>query len=456
MSGIVQEVAVVSFADGSFRNSLQEALLALDYRVSLLDREVWAAEPRLPGCVVLLIGKDGYPWERLVSTLCASDNPPVLAAFTCDTAEWDETILSACTDFFGWPCHRSELSYRVDRLIKKWGIASGHSIDPAILEDCMQLNMLGQSPALLGAVNLLKKFARCDAPVFIEGETGTGKELAARAIHYLGARRDYPFIPVNCGAIPDNLLENELFGHEKGAFTDAKDRQAGLIEQANGGTLFFDEVDALSDKGQVALLRFLEEQEYRPLGGKRPLKADVRILAATNADMTMLINAGRFRRDLMFRLNVLSVRLPPLRERGSDIQLLAGHFLHQYDAYYKQGAKTLAPQTMEWMLRHPWSGNIRELENLLHRYYLITEGALIHVPETGRHNESATNGVGDAEDRQERNFRQAKARAVAAFEKNYLQSLLAESGGNISHAARLAGKDRSALRRLLQKHGVNR
>lgn len=456
MSGIVGKLGLISFAGKSIRDSLRDALLDLGYRVRPLDGETWAATPETLSHVILLLGNEEYPRDRILSLLDAPDKPAVLAAFTCDDPAWDQELLGACADFIGWPCHRMELAYRVDRLTRSRGSAASRSMEPAVLEGCVLLNMLGQSPALLGAVSSLKKFARCDAPVLIEGETGTGKELAARAIHYLGARRDYPFVPVNCGAIPDNLLENELFGHERGAFTDAKERQAGLIEQANGGTLFLDEVDALSARGQVSLLRFLEGQEYRPLGSRGPRRADVRLVAAANADLGALSSQGGFRQDLMFRLQVLTVSLPPLRERGSDIQLLAEHFLQQYGAYYKQGTKALHPQTLEWMLRYPWSGNVRELENLLHRYYLITEGPLIRIPAAGPRDGEQGNVAGETGVRREMSFRAAKARAIAAFEGSYLRSLLAESGGNISLAARLAGKDRSALRRLLQKHGVGR
>src|SRR4029077_10830352 len=187
--------------------------------------------------------------------------------------------------------------------------------------------MIGNSPALLAALGLIDKIARCDAPVIIEGETGTGKELAARAIHYWGKRSVRPFIPVNCGAIPDALIENELFGHRPGAYTDARGEYTGLIAHAQHGTLFLDEVDTLTPRAQVTLLRFLQDQQYRPLGGGAACSADVRIIAASNGDLAKLTEGGLFRLDLLFRLQILELRLPPLRERPGDVTLLASHFL---------------------------------------------------------------------------------------------------------------------------------
>jgi DNA-binding NtrC family response regulator len=459
MIGINGEVEVVSFTHGPNRDSLHSALVGLGYAVSVTDGKSWTAAPPPRGLreLILLLGNEVYPLEQLLNRLFTAANPVVLAAFARDSGPWDERLLIACTDFFGWPCHQSELAHRVGRLFRKPARASSLCVDESeVMEKCMQLKICGESPALLRAVELLIKFARCDAPVFIEGETGTGKELAARATHYLGARRERPFVPVNSGAIPDNLLENELFGHEKGAFTDAKEKQPGLVEQADGGTLFFDEVDALSEKGQVTLLRFLDEQEYRPLGAKGLRKANVRIVSATNIDLAMLAKEGRFREDLMFRLNILSLKLPPLRERGTDFRLLSEHFLHRYAACYHQGTKILHPRTLEWMRTHPWKGNVRELENLLHRYYLITEGPMIRIPASRPCSDDAEPIVAEAELAQEINFHAAKSRAIATFETSYLRSLMAKSYGNISLAARLAGKDRSALRKLLHKHGINR
>lgn len=207
------------------------------------------------------------------------------------------------------------------------------------LEKLVKLNLIGQSPAFLGALELIKSLSQCEAPILIGGETGAEKEMAARAIHYFGLRRDYPFIPVNCGALSDTLLESELFGHERGAYTDAKEAQKGLVAQAQRRTLFLDKVESLSLKAQAALLRFLQSQEHKPLGSCRLKQADVRIIAASNADLPALVERGDFRQDLLFRLNVMSLPLPPLRERPGDAERLAEHFLYQYSLKYRRSPR---------------------------------------------------------------------------------------------------------------------
>ena len=296
--------------------------------------------------------------------------------------------------------------------------------------------------------------AACDAPVLIEGETGTGKELAARAIHYKSARQSGPFIAVNCGAIPDSLIESELFGHRKGAFTDAKDHQPGLVTLAEGGTLFLDEVDSLSPKGQVTLLRFLQDQEFRPLGSRRVEQGNVRVLAASNACLPTLAEQGGFRADLLYRLRILCLELAPLRKREGDVPLLADWFLEACDKRFGLGVKVLHPESLTWMAQYHWPGNIRELENLLYREYLLSEGPLMRIepPKTMQPipNPAAVPvpATGDL------TFHRAKARAVEAFERTYLVGLLGLAGGNVSLAAKLAGKERRSLGKLLKKYGL--
>jgi DNA-binding NtrC family response regulator len=314
-----------------------------------------------------------------------------------------------------------------------------------------RLNLLGNSPVFLQVLHLIERIAAVDATVLIQGETGTGKELAARALHYLSPRRDYPFIPVNCGALPDSLVESELFGHERGAFTDAKNARRGIVAQGEGGAVYFDEVEAMTPRAQVVLLRFLQDQKYRPVGGRLESSGDVRIIASSNVDLEEMVRANQFRRDLLFRFSILSVTMPPLRQRGHDVILLAEHFLNRFATKYERPVKRLHPDTIAWMLAHDWPGNVRELENLMLREFLLADDDVIHI-------RTASQPLSDrfvsAEFDSELTFKLAKAKAVAEFEKAYLGDLLAKTCGNISLAARISQKDRSALNKLVKKHGL--
>jgi DNA-binding NtrC family response regulator len=308
--------------------------------------------------------------------------------------------------------------------------------------------MIGDSPAFLHCVRLIRRMASCDATVLIQGETGTGKEVAARAIHALSRRRNASFVPVNCGALPESLVESELFGHVRGAFTDARENRTGLVAQAEGGTLFLDEVEAMGPRGQVTLLRFLQDHQYRPVGGNVVRDANVRVVASSNADLQSMVARGAFRQDLLFRLNLLPLDLPPLRERGADSALLAEAFVRRFNREYRDSPKTLDPASADWIRRHAWPGNVRELENVIHRSFLLSESPVIQLaPQAGAASEFVE---GDA------SFRAAKERAIAEFERRYLIDLLARTHGNISMAARISGKERSRLGKLVKKHGVDR
>jgi DNA-binding NtrC family response regulator len=247
------------------------------------------------------------------------------------------------------------------------------------MEDLPRLNLVGESSAFLRCVELIRRYAACDATVLIHGETGTGKELAARGIHYLGARHDFPFIPVNCGAIPDTLVENELFGHTKGAYTDARDSRAGVIADAEGGTLFLDEVEALTPRAQVALLRFLQDQHYRPLGGKHIMVANLRVIAASNENLAGRARRGLFRQDLLFRLNIMALEMPALRARRADVPALARHFVHRFSRQYGRPEKPLSPAGLTLLERYEWPGNVRELENGIERAVVMSTGEVLQV-----------------------------------------------------------------------------
>ena len=308
--------------------------------------------------------------------------------------------------------------------------------------------MIGCSDAIRATLLQVRRVAASEAPVLIEGETGSGKELAARAIHYWGVRRAGPFVPVNCGALPDHLLEAELFGHERGAFTDAKLARRGLVAEANGGTLFLDEVDALSAKAQVTLLRFLQDQRYRPLGSSRELSSNVRLIAATNQSLADATQQGRFRCDLMYRLKILYVDLPPLRQRDGDPELLARHFVAQLCAKYRLPAKHFDAATLGWIRAHDWPGNVRELENWVHRELLMTDGPTIHASVVFGTPSGSPAGMPD--------FQHAKAAAVRQFEYDYVLAAMRKSGGNVTRAAQMAGKERRAFGKLIKKHGIDR
>jgi two-component system, NtrC family, response regulator GlrR len=312
-------------------------------------------------------------------------------------------------------------------------------------------HLVGESPSFLAAVEKIPLVARCEASVLLFGETGTGKELVARAIHYLSPRAKKPFIAVNCGAIPTELVENELFGHERSAYTGAVTPQTGVVQEAEGGTLLLDEVDSLPLLAQVKLLRFLQEKEFRPLGSSRTRRADVRVLAAANTDPDTAVREGRMRQDLYYRLSVIPLHLPPLRERREDIPHLARHFLRKH-AGERRRPPVLSPGALEALVGYDWPGNVRELEHVLERAVVLApdeelmEERHIGLPcAPGR-----AAAVPAAE-----GFREAKARAVAEFEESYLRKLLLVHGGNISGAARAAGKNRRAFWELIRKHGID-
>jgi DNA-binding NtrC family response regulator len=239
--------------------------------------------------------------------------------------------------------------------------------------------MVGDSDAMVQVFDIIRKVADTDSTVLILGESGTGKELIAHAIHYNSSRREGPLIPVNCAAIPEELLESELFGHERGAFTHAVRTRLGRFEQAQGGTIFLDEISEMSPGLQVKILRVLQERAFERLGGHKTIRVDIRIIAATNRDLDELVRQHRFRQDLYFRLNVIPIQVPPLRERLSDLPLLVQHFLEQYSHKKRKPLKRLTPAAMALLGRYPWPGNVRELENLMERLVILTEGEVVEA-----------------------------------------------------------------------------
>ncbi|WP_431051648.1 sigma 54-interacting transcriptional regulator [Roseateles sp. L2-2] len=338
--------------------------------------------------------------------------------------------------------------------------------------------LVGRAPAFLQALSLIGRMARYDAPVLIVGETGTGKELAARAIHYQSERRDAPFVPLNCGAVPETLIESELFGCERGAFTDARQARSGLIAAAEGGTLFLDELDSLPLRAQVTLLRFLQDYRYRPVGGTRECSGDVRVVAAASPRLHELLETGAFRDDLAFRLNVLLLEMPPLRDRPGDARVLAEHFIARHARQHALPPRALAAGCIDWIARHAWPGNVRELDNRVQRALMLSDGDELDLRPCATGSPSSfgsfdaagtmsamgsigTSNVGavprgPASAGDLRAFNDAREEALLHFERSYLEQLMHSVHGNVTHAARLAGKERRALGKLLKKHGLER
>ncbi len=360
-------------------------------------------------------------------------------------------------DFVCTPLSPQELLARIRRLVPAPAMASASDALPGKASDAVALRgLLGQNPAFLRLVQRLPQMARYDVGALLLGETGTGKEALAQALHYLSPRAKGPWVAVNCAAIPLELLEAELFGHVKGAYTHASQSRHGLIHEAEGGTLFLDEIDSLPYEAQAKLLRFLQAKQYRPVGANGLVTADVRVVAASNRDLDALAAQGGFRQDLLFRLNVLQLRLPALRERMEDVPLLARHFLATAARTWSLPARSVAPAALQLLQRHAWPGNVRELKNVIERAVLMSGAECLQAADIdlgGGDGGGNRQGEG-ASSQSDDSFHAAKARVVASFECNYIHQLLTSCGGNVTQAARAAKKNRRAFFELMRKHNI--
>jgi transcriptional regulator with GAF, ATPase, and Fis domain len=316
--------------------------------------------------------------------------------------------------------------------------------------------LIGRSTRMREIFGLLERIAPTEATVVIEGETGTGKDMVARTLHQLSRRKDGPFIVVDCGAVAQSLIESELFGHEKGAFTGAASTRQGAFELANGGTIFLDELGELSLDLQPKLLRVLEQREIRRVGGNRTIKVDIRVIAATKKDLRSEVTKGKFREDLFFRLSVVQVYLPPLRDRKDDIALLATEFIRRVSG--DNPAPQIPSQTMDQLMAHDWPGNVRELRNVLERSLYLSQGGgdirFMSVPGAVGQAPQASAPLAGEEFDHRLSYRDNKERSSEEFERRYLRWLLERSEGNISRAAREADMDRKYLHKLLKKHRI--
>lgn len=393
-------------------------------------------------------------FDRSETIIPALASEPNLRLIVCTCAPLEnitrQLVSLPCDDFIICTTSQNEILARLHRCLEGSLQAELAEAKHHLLLKHGVKNLIGRDSKFCEAVAKIQQIAACEVPVLLTGETGTGKEVFARTIHYLSPRAGKPFIPVNCAAIPTELFENELFGHAKGAYTGATEQREGLIQAAHHGTLFLDEVDSLAPLVQAKLLRFLEEHEFKPLGVNRLCKADVRIVAAGLADLWKKVQAGRFRDDLYYRLNVISVYLPSLRERKGDIPLLAEHFLQKYAEQLHKRLSGFGAGVRSVLENYPWPGNIRQLENTIYHAVAVAQSPVIHLSDlnltTSHENELALS---------QKSFKADKAQLIADFERRYLTDLLAEHGGNISQAARATHKDRRSFWALLKKYHLN-
>jgi two-component system, NtrC family, response regulator GlrR len=451
--GLVENIrSILASTDGQ-HSQTSEALLQCSRSVPP-SREILAAvENFQPNMVLLTTTQQSITGTKALVEYIVKEFPGLQVVLVC-TDEGADGIMDLLSlgvvDYITAPVKAADLLPRLWRIEKRR--PETEAITLHLKEKLGLERIVGKSPGLVNEVRKIPVVAKCDAAVLVMGETGTGKELCARAVHYLSPRSAHPFVAVNCGAIPPELVENELFGHVPGAFTGAQASQLGLIGEADEGTLFLDDIDSLPLLAQVKLLRCVQEKEYRKLGSTKTLRADVRVVAATNVDLEAAVGQGRFRRDLFYRLNVILLYLPPLRDRREDILLLAHHFLQKYSLEFEKNVAAFSPAAIESLLNHRWPGNVRELENVVERAVVFSNGRTIETVQVnpcGRTVAESTRGPSDE------SLREAKARMVSRFEKEYIEELLRVHRGNISQAARAARKNRRAFWELVRKYGVD-
>ncbi len=384
--------------------------------------------------------------QRIAEMREQSPSVAVLAAVEGATSDTLDAVLGAgAFDFVSIPFAPHELVARLHRVM---GVATEPPRADMRNTAHPRIRGLVYTSAAMGQVSTkLKTIAACDANLLILGATGTGKEVCALAAHYLSNRASKPWIAVNCGAIPADLVENELFGHVKGAFTTALTARSGLVREAEGGTLFLDDVDCLPLAAQAKLLRFLQEREYRAVGSNTVQHADVRVIAASNCDLHALALRGTFRQDLYFRLNVLRLNLPPLRDRREDIAVLAQHFVRHFAQEFKRHVSGITPAALQLLAAHDWPGNVRELKHVIERAVLMSSSPALLPGDIEIESDQPTMPS-------DTSFRSAKSRVVRNFERGYLEQMLSACCGNVTQAAKAAKKDRRAFFELMRKYDI--
>lgn len=415
------------------------------------DEAIALFQPNRPPLVVLDLGLPPDPdgaTEGLATLEQILRQAPETKVVVASGNETRDNAVRAITlgayDFYQKPVQIEELRLILDRALRLYRLEQEHRELLAASARSPLAGLVTADPAMLQICRSIEKIAPTRVSVMLLGESGTGKELLAQALHQFSPRAKNPFVAINCGAIPENLLESELFGHEKGAFTGAVKQTIGKVEAANGGTLFLDEIGDLPQPLQVKLLRFLQEHVIERVGGRQTIPVDVRIVSATNQNLEQRIGAGEFREDLYFRLNEVALRIPPLRERDGDALLLLNHFLQKYNRAFSRSVRGFASDALAAVAAYGWRGNVRELENKVKRAVVMTDGPLITAADMD------LQGVDAQAEPEILDLREARARA----ERQVLHLALAQAGGNLSQAAKRLGISRPTLYSLMESHGL--
>ncbi len=367
-----------------------------------------------------------------------------------------QAIKMGAYDFTTKPFEHDALVWHITKALERSRLLRENMVlQLRVLQTQAFRNIVGKSQKMQRVFEAVQMVAKTDVTVLITGESGTGKDLLARAIHDLSDRQGEQFVAVNCPAVPENILESELFGYRKGAFTHAVQNKIGLFQEAHRGTLFLDEIGDISTTIQTKLLRVLQTKEIKPLGDTKSIHVDVRLVASTNRNLPEKIKTGEFREDLFYRLNVLPIELPPLRERREDIFLLVPHFLEKHCRELKRPQKKISSKLMELFFRWPWEGNVRELENIIMRGVLLAPGDEIDVEHVGMKEKLSERPCLVEEPDQLTEYREAKDEVLRRFHENYLKKILCATQGNVSHAARLCGLERQGLQQVMRRYGIH-
>ncbi|MCX5887628.1 MAG: sigma-54 dependent transcriptional regulator [Proteobacteria bacterium] len=427
--------------DGYQAEAVEDGFKALD----IIKKKPWNVlfvDLKMPGM-------DGLEVMRRAKALQPEVPIVIITAYaTVNTAV--EAMKEGAYDYLVKPFNPEEISLIIRRLIEKQALLKENIfLRKELKKQFYFQDLISKSRKMQDIFELARTVAKSTSTILILGESGTGKELLARAIHLESLRADTPFVSVSCAALTETLLESELFGHEKGAFTHAISQKKGKFEIANGGTIFLDEIGDIGPKLQLDLLRILQEKEFSRVGGNEVIKVDVRIIAATNRDLKKAIEEGKFREDLYYRLNVISILIPPLRERKEDIPLLVDHFIEKFNIEMKKKIEGISPEALNSIMAYIWPGNVRELENTIERAMVITKGTMINVADLGLPSRAEENSLTDA-------VTPSGDKSMKAVEKEHMAKILKENDWNIQRSAEILGIDRVTLYNKIRKYELKK